>query len=372
VLLSRKIFFVLRPVPVVLLVIVHSVSAQSVLGLIEKEMSALVTEAKPSVVTVSAVASEGSTKRSGEGFLSFLSDDEAVRPITEIRVSSGLILTRDGFIVTKHSVVERARKVFVTLYDGTKLSAEVMGCDSTTSVALLRVNETSLLAARLGNMSDVGPGSWAIVIGNSMGKPHAVSIGMVNGIREDGMLQVSANVDPGNSGSPVFNSRGEAIGLIAAVVNYERHDDSPANDYFGHSTLVWPLSLLLPPLRRIIDDYYTQHGWLGVTVNRDPQGTQRGLRVVDLENDGPGKEAGLRVDDIITRFDGQPLKNMTDLRTMVLKRKPGDKVEIGVLRQATSLQFNVEIGRRRGDNFLKATASRPTTVPVPALYRQRQ
>lgn len=330
--------------------------AQSVLSLFEKEISVLVSEARPSVVTVSAVAAGAAAKKSDEGFLSFWSSPDTTRAAPEIRIGSGLILSSDGFIITMRSVIENSQRVFVTLYGGHKFQAQVIGSDSVASIAVLRVTEVSLIPARLGSVEGVMAGAWAIVIGNSMGMPHAVSVGTVNGIREDGMMQISANVDPGHSGSPVFNFAGEAIGLIAAVVNYERGGESAAGAYFGHSTLVWPVSFLLPHVRRLIDDYYAEHGWLGVTVNRPAQGRQYGARVVHLDENGPGKKAGIRVDDVITHFNGHDLKSMNDLRNLVLKLKPGEKVEVGLLRQETPLQLNVEIGRRRGDALFRSAA----------------
>ena len=338
---------------VVLLAGQHA-SAQSVLTLLEKEITTLVAEARPSVVTVEAVNAAATEKKAEDRLLSFLTQGKEQTHASEVRIGSGLILTTDGFIVTRRSVVDDAHEVFVTIYGDRRLPAEVVGSDSAAAIALLRITEANLRAVRLNNTDDMRPGCFGIVVGNSMGMPYAVSMGIISGIRADGFMQLSANVDPGSSGSPVFNARGEAIGLIAAVVNYERDDSEAVTGYFGHSTLVWPVSMLLPPIRKIMDDYYSSHGWLGVTVNRDPQNLLRnGARVVRLEDDGPGQRAGLRVDDIITEFGGQRLKSMTELRQMVLQFKPGEKVNVGLSRQNTPLTLQVEIGRRRGDDILR-------------------
>lgn len=350
--LSRKILssYLLALLPVA--VHVQNAEAQSVLNLLEKEISDLCVEARPAVVTISAVASGEMMKKPDKGFFPFLSEAENTGIMPKIRVGSGLIVTADGFIITRYSVVENAEAVFVTIHGNRQHQAEVIGSDSLASIAVLRVTEANLKPARLSIAGDMAPGSWVMVIGNSMGMPHSISVGILNGIHQEGMMQVSASVDPGNSGSPVFNSKGDAIGLIAAVVNYEKDDHPRGNGYFGHSTLVSPISYVLSPLRRLIDNYYAQHGWLGVTVNRDPLSPQ-GAHIVHLDEGGPGKKAGMRIDDVITHFNGHPLKSITDLRNLVLQRKPGEKVEVGLLRQATPMQLDIEIGRRRGEDVLK-------------------
>jgi serine protease Do len=309
---------------------------------------------------------------SEDGFRFFWNDPETTRVPSQVRIGGGLIITSDGFIITKHSIIENATQVFVTFVGNHKLQAEVVGSDSVSMIAVLRVNETTVTAARLGRAESSMAGAWAITIGNSMGMPHAVSVGTVNGMRDDGMLQISSNVDPGYSGAPVFNSAGEAIGLVAAVVNYEREDGSPMAEYYGHSTLVWPMSFLLPQAQRLIDEYYARHGWLGVTVNRAIRENKLGLKVVRLDESGPGKKAGMRVDDVITDFDGQQLTNMSDLRKLVLERKPGEKVEIGLLRQDAPLRIQAEVGRRRGDDYFKDVAPAPGNPSVMPTPRPRQ
>lgn len=345
--------------------ILREAAAQSVLGLIEKEIAALVSNACPSVVTVSAHTTHSMAKTSDQGIFPFWGAGETAGPASEIRIGSGLIVSSDGFILTRHSVIENAQKVFVTIVGNHQLKAEVVGSDSAAMIALLRVTEATLTAARLGHAENVLPGAWAIVIGNSMGMPHSVSVGSVNGTHEDGMMQISANVDPGYSGSPVFNSAGEAIGLIAAVVNYEPEGELSSGSYFGHSTLVWPMSFLLPRVRKLIDDYYAGHGWLGVTVNRAGKQGKSGVKVVHLDESGPGQKAGIRLDDIITHVDGKQLKNMSDLRTLVLKHKPGDQVEVGLLRQDTPVKIRAEIGRKRGEDYFRDFAPAEMSAPRP-------
>jgi len=369
---SRKIISILHLTLACCCLTLRDVAAQSVLSLIEKEIATLVSTACPSVVTVSAHTTQSMTKKPDEGIFSFLGSPETAGATSEIRIGSGLIISSDGFILTRHSVIENAQKVYVTIVGNHKLKAEVVGSDSAAMIALLRVTETTLAAARLGHAESVLPGAWAIVIGNSMGMPHSVSVGSVNGLREDGMMQISANVDPGYSGSPVFNSAGEAMGLIAAVVNYEPEGESASSSYFGHSTLVWPMSFLLPRVRKLIDEYYAGHGWLGVTVNRVGRQGKAGVKVVHLEESGPGQKAGIRLDDIITHVDGKQLKNMSDLRMLVLKHKPGDQVEVGLLRQDALVKIRAEIGRKRGEDYFRDYAPAEMSAPAGGTLRPRQ
>ncbi len=369
---SRKIISISHLTLACFCIILRDAAAQSVLSLIEKEITALVSNACPSVVTVSAHTTQSTAKKPDEGIFPFWSSEETAGSTSEIRIGSGLIISPDGFILTRYSVIENAQKVFVTIVGNHKLKAEVVGSDSAAMIALLRVTETTLTAARLGRAESVLPGAWAIVIGNSMGMAHAVSVGSVNGMHEDGMMQISANVDPGHSGSPVFNSAGEAIGLIAAVVNYEPEGEFSSGSYFGHSTLVWPMSFLLPRARKLIDDYYAEHGWLGVTVNRVGKKGQHGVKVVQLDESGPGQKAGIRLDDIITHVDGKQLKSISDLRMLVLKHKPGDQVEVGLLRQDATVKIRAEIGRKRGEDYFRDFAPAEMSAPAGSAPRPRQ
>ncbi|MDZ7367914.1 MAG: S1C family serine protease [candidate division KSB1 bacterium] len=318
---------------------VSSVCAQNMLVAFERDMRQLVEAAKPSVVTI--MAGTAAQKSEGGGLFGLFRGKGNNPP--EVKVGSGLIVSSDGFIVTKESVVRGADQIETTLSNGQMFRAEVVALDSASGVAVLKIAGEKFSPAPIGNTESAQAGSWVTVIGNALGMPHAVSVGVMSAIHASGVIQISANVDPGSNGSPVFNTQGHAVGIVSGRMGLSPQNVMPEN-YFSCTALVYPLASYLPRLREIARGYYESRGWLGVTVMADTK--SRSLRVLSLVKGGPAEYAGIQVGDVITHFTNQPVDASTNLPAMVAACKPGAKEALKVMRGDSLYDFNVQIGQQ--------------------------
>jgi S1-C subfamily serine protease len=319
---------------------VTNTAAQTLLTALEQDMRHLVQAAKPSVVTIMAATAKD--KKEGGGLFGLFRGREGDTP--EVKVGSGLIVSSDGFIVTKESVVRGANQIEIVLFDGQPLRAELVALDSLSEVAVLKVNGDKLTPARIGDTESVQAGSWVTVIGNALGMPQAVSVGVVSAVHENRMIQISANVDPGSNGSPIFNATGQVVGIVSGRMGLAPDGNIPEN-FFSCTALAYPLALCLPQLREIIRRYYETRGWLGVRVVADSK-DQRRPRVLSLVKDSPAERVGVQVGDVITHFTGQPIESFTKLPEMVAACRPGASENLRVARGDSVINFNIQIGQQ--------------------------
>jgi serine protease Do len=316
------------------------VLAQNVLTTLEREMRQLVEVAKPSVVTIMAAMV---TEKSEGGGLFGLFRGKGNNP-PEVKVGSGLIVSSDGFILTKESVIRGANQIETTLADGQMFRAEMVALDSASGIAVLKIPGERFSPARIGSAESVQAGSWVTVIGNALGMPQAVSVGVVSAIHASGVIQISANVDPGSSGSPIFNTQGQAVGIVSGRMGLGPTNVIPEN-YFSCTSLVYPLAWFLPKLRQATQRYYETRGWLGVTVMADAK-EQRYPKVLSLVKNGPAERVGVQVGDVITHFTNRPIDASTNLPALVAACKPGSNEALTVVRGDSVLNFTVQIGQQ--------------------------
>lgn len=354
-----------------------SLRAQNLLATFEREMRQLVETAKPSVVTI--MATTVAEKSESGGLLGLFRSKEDDQP--EVKVGSGLIVSSDGFIVTKASVVREANRIEITLVDGEMLRAEKVAVDSASSVAVLKINGENFARAQLGSDESVEAGSLVTVIGNALGMPQAVSVGVVSAIHHSGVIQISANVDPGCSGSPVFNAQGQAVGIISGRMGLGATGAIPEN-YFSCTSLVYPLASYLPRLREIVQYYYKSRGWLGVRVMADTGGGEQRLRVLSLVKDGPAERSGMQVGDVIKAFANQPIEASTYLPALVAACKPGTTATVKVERGDTALNLEVQIGQSAPlalnelqaapDELSREVENSASKTPIPAELKKNE
>lgn len=312
--------------------------AQNLLTSLEREMRQLVEAARPSVVTIMATT-VGEKSEGGGLFGLFRGKDNNA---AEVKVGSGLIVSSDGFVVTKESVVRGAKQIEMALADGIQFRAEVVALDSANGVAVLKMSGEQFTPAPIGSAESVEAGSWVTVIGNALGMPQAVSMGVVSAVYTSGAIQISANVDPGSNGSPLFNAQGQAVGIVSGRMGVGATGMIPEN-YFSCTALVFPLASYLPRLREIVQNYYESRGWLGMRVMADPN-ERRHLRVLSLIKSSPAERSGLQVGDVITSFAGKPVDAATNLPALVAACKPGTSQTIKVLRGESEMSFDVQLG----------------------------
>ncbi len=248
---------------------------------------------------------------------------------------SGFVISRTGFIVTNAHVVEGADKIEVIFLDGKKLSAEIIGLDKKTDIALIKVEPSKpLRAIPLGNSDSVRPGQWVVAIGNAMSLEHTVTAGIVSAKHRflargnyDDFIQTDAAINPGNSGGPLINLAGEVIGINSAI--------NPQANTIGFAVPINMAKQILPQLR---ETGHVTRSWLGVEIHELPEtlkeevGTDTGALVKRVLPATPALRAGLEEGDVIVTFNGKQVSNHRQLPGIVASSPIDREVEVEVLR----------------------------------------
>ena len=264
-------------------------------------------------------------------------------------LGSGFIINSTGYIVTNNHVVEGASEIKVTLATQEELDAKVVGRDSKTDVALIKVNSSKPLpTVPFGNSDALEVGEWVLAIGNPFGLGHTVTSGIVSAKGRtigagpyDDFIQTDASINPGNSGGPLFNMRGEVIGINTAMVS--------GGQGIGFAT---PSNLAKEVLLQLHEKGSVTRGWLGVAIQHISPDLLKafnltdthGALVADVMSDGPAAKAGLQRGDVIVGFNGHTVQESTELPRMVAAMTPGTKVSVDILRSGKKLTIPVTLG----------------------------
>jgi len=300
----------------------------------------------------------------GDRFPDFFERDGRPRDYFQEGVGTGVIVSDDGYILTNNHVVEGADEVKVRLSDDRSFRAKVVGTDPKTDLAVIKVDEDGLHAARLGNSSNVRIGQWVVAVGNPFGLSHTLTAGIVSATGRSNMgivdyedfIQTDAAINPGNSGGPLVNLRGEVIGINTAIF-------SRSGGYMGLGFSI-PINMAKSVMQSLIDDGRVVRGYLGAMIqNLDPgmadsfgfSGTD-GALIGDVVSGGPAEEAGLKEGDIVTAYDGKPIENVTQLRSFVAQTRPGTKAALEVFRNGKHETLSVRIGELKDDELPASTS----------------
>ncbi|MDP8237151.1 MAG: trypsin-like peptidase domain-containing protein [Candidatus Erginobacter occultus] len=288
---------------------------------------------------------------------------------------TGFIIDPAGKILTAENVIGRAKTATITLASGREIPARVRGVDPVFGIALLQVEETGLPALELGCSDSIRPGSWAIAIGQPYGLVSSASWGIVSGLGRSGLgivpyeelIQFTAPVNPGDSGGPVLNSRGEVIGIIAASFSGYREIDfdwdfirrvhrafpgmesGPPGSFFRPSQaqgigFAIPINLARKALDALERDEECRRGWLGILLEYFPG--QKEVAVGGLAPGGPAERSGLKAGDIIISIDGRQVASIRDLQKTILLSRVGEEVSLEVERNGEMITIPVTIGER--------------------------
>jgi serine protease Do len=275
-------------------------------------------------------------------------------------LGSGFIVSEDGYILTNNHVVEKADEITVTLLDKGEFKAEVVGTDSKTDIALIKIKVGKKLPfVRLGDSEKLEIGEWVVAIGNPFGLGHTVTAGIVGAKGRiigsgpyDDFIQTDASINPGNSGGPLFNLKGDVVGINTAIVQ--------GGQGIGFAT---PVHLAKSILGQLKEKGKVTRGWLGVYIQRlTPDMAEslsvpgkKGALVADVTKDGPAEKAGIRSGDVIVRFNGKDVSDEHELPQIVAGTRPGMKVDVKVVREGkevnipvTITEMEAEPGRRAG------------------------
>ena len=278
------------------------------------------------------------------------------RPQPKRKVSSlgsGFIIDQDGVVITNNHVIEGADEIVVTLSDGTKLDATLVGRDPKTDLAVLTVKtKRKLPFVPLGDSSKSRVGDWVIAIGNPFGLGGSLSAGVISAIKRDihagpydSFIQTDAAINKGNSGGPLFNLNGEVIGVNSAII-------SPSGGSVGIGFSI-PSNLVENVVGQLRAFGETRRGWLGVRIQAvtDELAESLGLDetagalVSEVAPDGPADKGGLQVGDVILSFDGRKIPEMRDLPRIVAETKIDKSVKVEVVRRGSKKTLKVVTGR---------------------------
>jgi Do/DeqQ family serine protease len=260
---------------------------------------------------------------------------------------SGVIFdAHSGYIVTNAHVVENASEITVTLQDGRDLKAEIIGSDTPSDVAVLKVKPDGLTQIPLGDSAKMEVGDFVVAIGNPFGLQHTVTSGIISGLSRSGInpdgyedfIQTDASINPGNSGGALVNLRGELIGINTAILSR-----SGGNIGIGFAI---PVNMARSVMEQLIRYGSVKRGQLGVsmyTVTPDIAHSLGlpsvvGALVSQVVDGSPADRAGIRTGDVITSVNGQPVKSNSELRNTIGLLRVGDKVDIGLLRDGKPLR----------------------------------
>ena len=270
---------------------------------------------------------------------------------------SGFIVSPDGVILTNAHVVRDAKEVTVKLQDRREYRASVLGSDPKTDVAVLKIDAKNLPVVPIGKSSDLKVGEWVLAIGSPFGLDSTVTAGVVSAkgrsLPDDSnvpFIQTDVAVNPGNSGGPLFNTRGEVVGINSQIY-------SQTGGYQGLSFAI-PIDVAYRIKEQLVATGTVKHAKLGVTVQEVNQGfadsfkleSPEGALVSNVERGGAADKAGIKSGDVIRKLNGQPIVASGDLPAMLSLAKPGDKVTLDVWRDGKIVQ----IGARLGDASEKA------------------
>ena len=279
-------------------------------------------------------------------------------------LGSGFIISPDGVILTNAHVVAEASVVTVKLTDKREYKAKVVGFDRASDVAVLKIDAKDLPTVKLPAADDVKVGEWVVAIGSPYGFENTVTAGIVSAKSRslpDGsyvpFIQTDAAVNPGNSGGPLFNMKGEVIGINSQI--YSRSGGSQ-----GVSFAI-PIDVALNVENQIVKHGKVTRGQLGVTIQDVNQGLAEsfgmkrpaGALVSSVSNDSPAAKAGLQPGDVITRYNGTEVTSSSELPVLVARAAPGSTAKLEVLRNGETKQFNVTVGEASGAKI--ASASKP-------------
>lgn len=272
---------------------------------------------------------------------------------------SGIILTEDGYIATNSHVIESADVVYVTLSGGQELTAEVIGQDSSSDLAVLKIARDNLPAATLGSSSSLKVGEMVVAIGDPFGANLAstVTVGFISAldrkINMDGttytLLQTDAAINPGNSGGALVNSRGEVIGintLKSRIAGYDQFGNAISAEGIGFAI---PIDQAKPILDALIQDGKIDRPGIGIKIytvtEQDSQSwnVPQGVMVSQVIANSPAEKAGLKKDDIITALNGQKVLTTEDFLPIVQGSTIGDTITLSIYREGKTFDVDVKI-----------------------------
>ncbi|WP_319265879.1 Do family serine endopeptidase [uncultured Draconibacterium sp.] len=297
---------------------------------------------------------------SGNPFLDEFFGFQQREPQVQQGFGSGVIMSDDGFIITNNHVIDNAQNIKVILNDKREFEARLVGTDPSTDIALLKIDAENLPYLTYGNSDNLKLGEWVLAVGNPFNLTSTVTAGIISsqgrnlGINQDqykieSFIQTDAAVNPGNSGGALVNQQGNLVGINTAIA-------SRTGSYTGYSFAV-PVSIVKKVVEDLKEFGEVQRALLGVNIgdvnaeiaeklNLDKV---EGVYIGGVVENGAANEAGIKEEDVIISVDGDKVKTAAELQEKVSQYRPGDNVDIVVIRDNEKKQFTVTLRNKHGD-----------------------
>ena len=320
----------------------------------------LIKSTTPAVVKINTISTASPSSRAIDpsippffrDFFDQYSQPQRQRPSAS--VGSGFIISKDGYIVTNHHVIDGADRIIVRLNDRREYDATLVGSDSRSDLALLKIDEKNLPILKFADSEKLEVGDWVLAIGSPFDLDYSASAGIVsaigrslpNGSGQDYVpfIQTDVAINPGNSGGPLFNLEGEVVGINSQIF-------TRSGGFMGLSFSV-PAQVAEDVLGQLKKSGEVARGWLGVViqdVNRDLAKSfgldaPKGALVTRVQKDGPADKSGIKSGDIIIEFDGEAIEYSHDLPHVVGLIEPGSKSKALIVRERKEKTIDVQVG----------------------------
>ena len=272
---------------------------------------------------------------------------------------SGVIISPDGYIITNNHVIKGAREIEITLNNKESYKAEIIGVDESSDIALLKIDKEDLSYLPFGDSDNLRVGEWVLAVGNPFNLTSTVTAGIVsakardinimnNNKRIESFIQTDAAVNPGNSGGALVDTRGNLVGINTAI-------SSQTGSYIGYSFAV-PSNIAKKVIEDILEYGNVQRAYLGINyeelnaekANEFGVGTTEGVLITRVLDQGAAQEAGLLPNDVIVKMDEIKISNFSDLQGFLGSKRPGDLVQVTILRNEASKVLPVRLRNQFG------------------------
>ncbi len=316
----------------------------------------------------------------GRRFGETLEEERRAQPPKKVQVGagSGVIVSRDGYVLTNNHVVANADELQVELADGRMLTAEVVGTDAKSDVAVLKIDAPNLEPARLGDSTKMEVGDWVIAIGSPFGLDQTVTAGIISatnrsmgilrsrdGAGYEDFLQTDAAINPGNSGGPLVNLRGEVVGINTAI-----NSRTGTNAGVGFAIPANMAARIMEDLRengRVVRGYIGA-GVLDLTYESSrqlnlPNTVLRGAFIGEVQQGQAADQAGIRSDDVITSINGRTITSSDQFRNVVALTRPGTVLTFGGYRDGKPVEFRVKAGEMTEEKVRQFQFAGTTSIP---------
>ena len=331
-------------------------------------LAPMIEKVSPSVVNIAttSIVIERSPLFNDPFFRRFLDIPQRQRERKRTGLGSGVVIdAKEGHIITNNHVIESADDIVVTLSDGRKLDAVVIGRDEGADIAVIQVEADNLIEIKIADSEKLRVGDFVVAIGNPFGLAQTVTSGIVSALGRsklgiesyEDFIQTDASINPGNSGGALVNLRGELVGINTAIVG-------PSGGSVGIGFAI-PINMAQQITAQLIEHGEVKRGRLGFTAQDLTQelaeafdiDQSNGVVIASVEEDSAAAKAGLKVGDVIVAFNGQQVEDSADVRNMIGLLRVGTEIEMDIVRNGEALQLYAKITERKSKRINSAEIS---------------